>query len=551
MESTTTAYPEPPAWKIWQNPVFCRYCRSRLRPTGLAVSLLLMLLITGFFFAIFRENALSRVRLQTADAERFTIMPVIVLQAIVLFILGTAQVSGGMISEADEGTLDYQRLMPVRPLTKVLGYLFGLPVREYLMCLVVMPLAMWGFWRGEVPFHVALSIYGTLFGSALLYHVTALLTGTVVKNRRWAFLVSIGLVFALYTVVPQLSHFGLVCFKYLGITPVLEEHWQYFAPRSAGKVIQATQNLLSEARFFNLKFPEAVFVLFCQSGLVLAFLHMLYRRWRKTESLLLGKWGAVLLNAWIHVLLLGNALPLIDSGSLFPSREVNRYFRSLGSWTPGLAEGALMCCGYAVLSLCLVYVLTNLCTPSEEMQRRAWRKARKYQESKLSFLADAATSFWSALAMCFTAVAGWYLFSRGIIESRWFPGHFVTTRTLFVLGGTFLALGLSFQAFLEGFGGKKLLTMGVVVGLVPMMIGAVMQATGTMQQPAIWIAGASPFTTLLLAIGSEISLVELPLNISRTVPMAFAFWGTLHGLAMLYLLYKLKVKRSALAVEAS
>jgi hypothetical protein len=40
-----------------------------------------------------------------------------------------------------------------------------------------------------------------------------------VKNRRWAFLISIGLVFCLYTIVPQMARFGLVFFKYLTITP--------------------------------------------------------------------------------------------------------------------------------------------------------------------------------------------------------------------------------------------------------------------------------------------------------------------------------------------
>ena len=70
-----------------------------------------------------------------------------------------------------------------------------------------------------------------VFTSALLYHFTGLLTGTVVRNRRWAFLVSIGLVFCLYTVIPQMAKFGLVFFKYLTITPVFEESLPGLLPR--------------------------------------------------------------------------------------------------------------------------------------------------------------------------------------------------------------------------------------------------------------------------------------------------------------------------------
>lgn len=36
----------------------------------------------------------------------------------------TSQVAGGMTDEADKGVLDYQRLKPMSPVTKVVGCLF-------------------------------------------------------------------------------------------------------------------------------------------------------------------------------------------------------------------------------------------------------------------------------------------------------------------------------------------------------------------------------------------------------------------------------------------
>ena len=92
------------------------------------------------------------------------------------------------------------------------------------------------------------------FTSTLIYHFTGLVTGTVVRNRRWAFLISIGLVFCLYTVMPQMAKFGLVFFKYLTITPVFMESLPGILPQTAGSIVATGQKLAPEVKFFNLEF---------------------------------------------------------------------------------------------------------------------------------------------------------------------------------------------------------------------------------------------------------------------------------------------------------
>ena len=118
--------------------------------------------------------------------ERTPIFPLLILQGIILFLFGTGQVAGGMTAESDEGSVDYQRLAPMSPLAKTLGYLFGLPVREYVMFLATLPLTALSLWKGHVPAAAWLPVYGVFLLSVLLYHLTGLVSGTVVKNKRWA-----------------------------------------------------------------------------------------------------------------------------------------------------------------------------------------------------------------------------------------------------------------------------------------------------------------------------------------------------------------------------
>ncbi|MGI9242805.1 MAG: hypothetical protein ACR2RV_18555, partial [Verrucomicrobiales bacterium] len=140
-----------PAWMLWANPILRRYARSRLRPRSFGLMLLIVLLIAAFMFFGIRAGAFYRSGMSVADAERMPLIPLLWLQGLILFLIGTGQVAGAMTTEADEGVIDYQRLAPMTPLAKVLGYLFGLPIREYALVLATAPFTLWCLWRGQVP----------------------------------------------------------------------------------------------------------------------------------------------------------------------------------------------------------------------------------------------------------------------------------------------------------------------------------------------------------------------------------------------------------------
>lgn len=538
-------------WKIWANPIFRRYCRSRLRPRGLGVGLLITVLIAGFLFFLSRELGFHRSALSVTDAERGSILPLLVFQSLILFVLGTAQVSGGMTAETDEGVIDYQRLIPMSPPAKVFGYLFGLPVREYVMVLATLPFTAWALWKGEVSSSVWLPLYAVFFSSALTYHLTGLVTGTVVKNRRWAFLVSIGLVFSLYTVVPQMARFGLVFFKYLSIMPVVEESLPGLLPKTASAIVATGQKLAPEVKFFGLGFPEAVFTVFCQGGLILTFLAMLCRRWRRTESLLLGKIWATGFFIWVQVLLLGNALPLIEPGNLFPSREISRRALSWSGWAPNAWEAVAMSGLYGLATLLLLFIITRLITPSEEIQIRGWRRVRKQGGTSLPVLSDAATAIGWVFIMALAGAVGWFVFTRALVESRWFPGHEVTLATLGFFSAVMLTGGLGFHALLEAKGGKVVGLATIFVGAVPLMIGAILSVSSNRLQPAAsWLIGISPTSAPVYASATLLTLTELPANIARSVPRAFYFWQAISVLVTLWLIVQLAKTRAAIARHA-
>ena len=539
------------SWKIWRNPIFRRYCQSRLRLRGLGVALLIALLIAGFIFFMSRTIGMHRAHLSVADAERGAVIPLLVFQMLILFVLGTAQVSGGMTAETDEGVIDYQRLIPMSPLSKVLGYLFGLPVREYVMFAVTLPFTAWALWKGEVAASTWMPLYAVIFTSSLTYHLTGLVTGTVVKNRRWAFLISIGFVFCLYTVVPQMARFGLVFFKYLTMTPVFQESLPSILPKTAAAIVATGQKLVPEAKFFNLGFPEAVFTVFCQGGLILTFLVMLCRRWRRTESLLLGKIWAAGFFIWVQILLLGNALPLIEPGNLFPSREISRRVLDWSGWAPKTWEAVAMSGVYGFATLLLLFAMTHIITPSAEIQIRGWRRVRKEGRASLPVLSDAATAFGWVIIMALAGAGGWFIFTQALVESRWFPGHEVPLQVFGFFTIAMLSSGLGFHALLEAKGGRTVGLAVILVGIVPLMIGAVLSATNDRLIPvAAWLFGISPASAPVYASATLLSINEMPADLARAVPRAFYFWQAVSVLVTIWLVKRLRAARKAIAESA-
>jgi hypothetical protein len=587
MTATPSLRP-PPFWQIWNNPIFRRYCRSRLRKRGLGVSLVIVWVISGFMFLFIpavtkrsdrmrldrqefmtkrveqlsaqgkeREAKAAQLLLDRMKArqrpldfyERTPIFPLLILQGIILFLFGAGQVAGGMTAEADEGSIDYQRLTPITPLSKTLGYLFGLPIREYVLFLATLPLTGICLWNGNVPASAWLPVYGVFLSSVLLYHLTGLVAGTVVKNKRWAFLLSMGLVFLLYTVVPQGARFGFPFVKYLTLWPVLVEHAAVVAPKAAENMILGTGITPgTEVPFFNVSFSDLAFTLLVQGTFILAMIVMIWRKWKRAESHLLSKAWGVLIFAWIHLLIIGNALPMAEDGDLFPSqnlrrteaaekvmRELDRREINLPETDPTLYESAFIIFVFAVNLMLVIMLLTIMMTPNVDSQVRGLRRATKLGKRNAPWYADESSAFPIMVLLVLAGSAAWYWFQRSIMGSHWFDSQregmgsaiMGTIRIALVLGLTSFA----FHALLESRGGKRPFLAVVFFGIVPIMAAMILQVTSrTISTSAMWLAGISPFTQL--AYATELMLPEkfqLPTSSQDHIPKIFQAWTILMG----------------------
>ncbi|MGK0189755.1 MAG: hypothetical protein ACI9R3_005572, partial [Verrucomicrobiales bacterium] len=360
-----------PFWALWANPIFIRYLRARLRPAGLIAWGLIVFVITAFAFtAVYlaftkRGTTIGNGQFSPAElqmfAGRISLVPLLFIQMLILSLKGTFSVAVGITRESSEGVLDYQRLTPMSPLSKIVGYLFGLPIREYALFLITVPFTLAAILIGKVPWELAGNVYLVVFTSVVLYHMTAFVAGMVVKQKIVAGLLSQFLMVILYLVLPQLSEIGYVFFEYLTTMPVIFEQASLLVSDQSmpfsSEVAAFAADRTPPVKFFDLDFSHVAFTLIIQLSLIFVFIVIVHRKWRQPENHVLGKHFALLVYGGIQVLLLGNMLPLIESGQILFSNvtEIGRSLREASqneTWV--VSEGIALAGAFGLTSLLLL-----------------------------------------------------------------------------------------------------------------------------------------------------------------------------------------------------
>lgn len=499
-QQTQVAIHAPPsAFNLLSNPILRRYRRSQMRPVRLAVAIVLTLVIAGFIATMAYLPLKYRGGYTELDAARAAFLPLLVFQFIILAVIGTSAIGSGILKETEEGMIEYQRLTPLSPLAKVLGYLFGLPSRQYVAFGITAVFSGFSIVVGEIPYQAWGSIYLVLFASTLLYHLLGLITGLIIKNRWRAGLSSIGLVILINIVLPRLADFGFAMFSHLTIWPVVGAHFSDIIPTFRGVFSGwAKQIGHAEVPFWNFQMSHLAFSLMVQGSLILTFIVILVRRWRDEQAHLLGKGYAVAWLIWMQVILLGNVLPLLDKGRILTGMlgKQTDVARTLSQMS-GTVEAQVLIVLYGIISLLLLKPVILSITPQADIQMVAFRRQKKFGQRGIPWLSDGASALpWIWLAAGVSGAA-WAVFVQRMLNSGAFGPGWFPTEGWAVFIGIVLVLAAIFHFLIEGFGRRVAWLTFFLIGFVPLFTSLVLiSISGTWLETARYLTGLSPLSAV-------------------------------------------------------
>jgi hypothetical protein len=482
---------------IWDNPVFQRFRRSRLRARKAVFWYLLTLIVTTFVVMlgyILRTNA----GIPERDAARALWLPVLIIQGLILMLRGTGTVSATLIQDRLEQTLDYQRLTPVTPLNNLIGYLFGLPVLEYAMFALTLPHLAFIVIVGEIPLLTLAAVYLAFLTCVALYHVTAISVGMVMQRWILGYLVGVLTVAFVNVVLPLIvSQFGLKFLQYLSVWPVISQKLLPLLLTSAqlSAVGNPFLNMADSVPFYAWTLSPFVFTLLLQGALILTFAVIALRRWKVTGRHALGKPFALAFLGGFVILLLGNVWPALTRQympfALFGVTD----FAQLG---PVIAIGLPLV--YCLIIWLLAFVLLSAVTPTHHACLRGLRRAVKHGRSGARPWQDDAANPPFAVALTIIALAGFTVLVQVASASGFFDFLHTAGFSAWRLPVVFALVLVYTAMLLQAIELRPTVMAILLVWLLPILVailtGAALQDAGTLQAV---IASLSPLALLLMA----------------------------------------------------
>jgi len=160
------------------NPILVMHVRSRLRRQPLLSSLVVVQILclcivwAGYQLSIFITGG-------AFDC-------LVVLQAIILIVMGSSQVSSAVGGARVSGVLDFHRVSPLTPTELTLGFFFGAPIREYFLFASTLPYAAICVAVGTPTFRGLVQVVILLLSTAWILHGLALLNALTSKPRQSA-----------------------------------------------------------------------------------------------------------------------------------------------------------------------------------------------------------------------------------------------------------------------------------------------------------------------------------------------------------------------------
>lgn len=476
-------------WKLWENPLIIRGVRSRLRPQQAISWGLITIVACAFLYVIVSKNATQHTNTTPAEASREAIVPLLILQGVILMVMGTGAVAGGMARERTYRLLDYQRLTPMRPGAKILGMLIGLPIREYCMFALTLPFVFYAAWVGNMPMGVLFKFYIVFISSAIVYHMTGLVAGMIVDKPWRAGTVSQGLIFLLYLALPQISNAGFTFFEHLTARPVFYGMMQmHIAPKNLLEAYADTVNYqrYQSVDFFGMQLMPVYFSLAVQAFALLSLYVIVYRKWLGEWRLPFSKGYAVFFFAVSQFFLVGSVQPYLRSDRLF-NMLTDTASDGLIARSPTYAVFVVLFITQAVSGVVAALVL-HLCTPNWHQSVLALRRACKRGTGRLAWSDDAASSLPIAVACALMFWLGFLAVYQSAVSAGRITvdNHSVEVFTMLLL---FAAVLITVQQVREQFSERVFVMALFVFWVVPFLTMIV-----------LWSAFARPVMGLYIAV---------------------------------------------------
>lgn len=270
---------------LFDNPILIKHVRSRLRRSQLFPAVAGVVLLCGFLVWIAYETR--------ALFSSGGVLWLLLVQGILLFSAGTAQVATVMAHAKDSGIIDFHRISPVRPWALVVGFVLGGAIREWLLFACTLPVALACIAAGGVSAGGYLLILCDIVLVTLLYHSMAVLAGLVSPKPRNVSGGVVALVFMMYTMGSMVAQ---AVPAIPTIIPTVADALDWGRGPSG----------LGDATFFGAALPRFVLSLMHQVPLLVFLFIAAERKMRSDRAFLYSKPVALLFFAVIAVLLLGD-----------------------------------------------------------------------------------------------------------------------------------------------------------------------------------------------------------------------------------------------------
>ena len=484
----------PQCWELWRNPIFHRYRRSRLRLSSLITGVLLY----GGTSLLFYLMALGFTVTQTdLPFEQTAVYPfgfLVLLQIFILNFVGTGEVAAGMARESVDEVLTYQRLTPLGPATKIIGYLFGLPVRQFYHFFLTLPVTVIIILTGQIPAEIWVPIYAVLFTSTFMFYLLAMSVGFIM-GKRFSALISQGLVALLYFALPQLSNFGFIIFEYLTIRPALFAAANKMLPKV--KMFEHDQYAL----FYNWEVSHTVYCIVLQCLISWVFYSLMLRRWRLESSHLLSKLQCVAIVIILHVIILGGVWANTSNGSMLDVKiqartpEMAVLQQTISENVELIAATVLSL--YGLIGFSFAILLQYIYTPDKFRYLAGLRERKNQVRTPYAVLSDSASGIPTSVLITVITTVAWLVYSehlsrspevaKFIAEESWAP---VDCMLIAVSVTTLLAHGFSLECL-----GKKLnATIACFTWVTPLAVALLLSAWNFGEKASSFIYGFSPLS---------------------------------------------------------